>query len=103
MSATNLTPDAIVALARQALDIEAGALHGLSDRLLGDAGVAFVRAVQAMLNCQGRVVVMGMGKSGHVGRTFDVFFSVLIDACVASSLTCGADMGSTLIRFPRHA
>ena len=68
MSATNLTPDAIVALARQALDIEAGALHGLSDRLLGDAGVAFVRAVQAMLNCQGRVVVMGMGKSGHVGR-----------------------------------
>ena len=68
MSATSLSQDAIVALARQALDIEAGALHGLSDRLLGDAGVAFVRAVQAMLNCQGRVVVMGMGKSGHVGR-----------------------------------
>ncbi len=31
-------------------------------------GDGFVRAVQAMLSCQGRVVVMGMGKSGHVGR-----------------------------------
>ncbi len=28
----------------------------------------FAQAVQAVLNCQGRVVVMGMGKSGHVGR-----------------------------------
>jgi len=68
MSASTLSPDAIVALARQALDIEARALHDLSERLLGDAGGAFTRAVQAMLTCQGRVVVMGMGKSGHVGR-----------------------------------
>ena len=68
MSATSLSQDAIVALARQALDIEARAIHGLSERLLADAGQAFARAVQAMLACQGRVVVMGMGKSGHVGR-----------------------------------
>jgi arabinose-5-phosphate isomerase len=63
-----LTQDAIVALARQALDIEAQALKGLQDRLLGEPGVAFAQAVQAMLACRGRVVVMGMGKSGHVGR-----------------------------------
>ena len=68
MSATSLSQDAIVTLARQALDIEARAIHGLAERLLGDAGGAFARAVQAMLSCQGRVVVMGMGKSGHVGR-----------------------------------
>ena len=68
MSATSLSQDAIVALARQALDIEARAIHGLSERLLADAGQAFARAEQAMLACQGRVVVMGMGKSGHVGR-----------------------------------
>src|SRR3990167_8685407 len=68
MSATPLSQDAIVALARQALDIEAGALHGMAERLRGESGEAFARAVQAMLSCRGRVVVMGMGKSGHVGR-----------------------------------
>jgi arabinose-5-phosphate isomerase len=62
------TQDAIVALARQALDIEAQALLGLKDRLQGEPGVAFARAVRAVLACRGRVVVMGMGKSGHVGR-----------------------------------
>ena len=68
MSATSLSQDAIVALARQALDIEAGALRGMAERLQGEPGEAFARAVQAMLSCRGRVVVMGMGKSGHVGR-----------------------------------
>lgn len=68
MADTSLTHPTIVALARQALDIEARALHGVAERLSGEAGDAFVRAVHAMLNCQGRVVVMGMGKSGHVGR-----------------------------------
>jgi arabinose-5-phosphate isomerase len=31
-------------------------------------GEGFVRAVKAMLECRGRCIVMGMGKSGHVGR-----------------------------------
>ncbi|MES2089935.1 MAG: KpsF/GutQ family sugar-phosphate isomerase [Pseudomonadota bacterium] len=60
--------DAIVALARQALDIEAQALQDMRTRLAGPAGDAFVRAVRAVLACKGRLVVMGMGKSGHVGR-----------------------------------
>ncbi len=51
-------------LAHDTLDIEAKALLGLKARQGDDFG----RAVQAMLNCRGRVVVMGMGKSGHVGR-----------------------------------
>ena len=51
-------------LARSTLDIEAQALLGLKAR----QGEGFVAAVQAMLACRGRVVVMGMGKSGHVGR-----------------------------------
>jgi arabinose-5-phosphate isomerase len=55
-------------MARQALDIESQALQGLRDRLNGESGEAFARAVQAVLECKGRVVVMGMGKSGHVGR-----------------------------------
>ncbi len=58
----------IVALATQALDIEAQALLGLKDRLAGPSGEAFAQAVRIVLACQGRLVVMGMGKSGHVGR-----------------------------------
>jgi arabinose-5-phosphate isomerase len=54
----------VVALAARTLEIEARALQGLQAR----QGEAFARAVQAMLQCQGRTVVMGMGKSGHVGR-----------------------------------
>jgi arabinose-5-phosphate isomerase len=51
-------------LARDTFDIEAQALLGLKAR----QGAQFAQAVQAMLVCTGRVVVMGMGKSGHVGR-----------------------------------
>ncbi len=51
-------------LACETFDIEAQALLGLKARL----GASFPRTVQAMLLCKGRVVVMGMGKSGHVGR-----------------------------------
>lgn len=54
-------------LAAQTLDIEAAALRGAKARL-GDAGGGFVKAARAVLACRGRVVVMGMGKSGHVGR-----------------------------------
>lgn len=63
-----MTPDVLLDLARQALDTEARALHELRARLDGEAGVAFTRAVQAVLASKGRVAVMGMGKSGHVGR-----------------------------------
>lgn len=51
-------------LAKETFDIEAAAVRGLTDHL--DQG--FVQAVQAMLAIAGRVVVMGMGKSGHIGR-----------------------------------
>ncbi|HEY1091773.1 MAG TPA: KpsF/GutQ family sugar-phosphate isomerase [Burkholderiaceae bacterium] len=53
-----------LAVARQALIVEAAALTALGPRL----GDSFNAAVQAALKCSGRVVVMGMGKSGHVGR-----------------------------------
>jgi arabinose-5-phosphate isomerase len=51
-------------LAVRTLNIEARALDSLAAR----QGPAFVQAVQTVLACTGRVVVMGMGKSGHVGR-----------------------------------
>lgn len=53
-----------LAQARTALDIEAQAIQRLAQRL--DA--RFAQAVQLALECQGRIVVTGMGKSGHIGR-----------------------------------
>jgi arabinose-5-phosphate isomerase len=51
-------------LARETFAIEADALLGLQRRLTAE----FARAVETILHCRHRVVVMGMGKSGHVGR-----------------------------------
>lgn len=56
-------PEAILDLARRTLEIEAAAVASLAGRV--DA--TFLGAVEALLACRGRVVVTGMGKSGHVG------------------------------------
>src|SRR3984957_8962651 len=52
----------LLASARRALDIEARAVRALTPRL----GAPFAHACRICLNCQGRVVVTGMGKSGHI-------------------------------------
>ena len=54
----------VLALAAQTFEIEARALLGLAARQNG----GFASAVQVILECPGRVIVTGMGKSGHVGR-----------------------------------
>jgi arabinose-5-phosphate isomerase len=59
----SFNPDHALQLARETLDIEAQALIGLKSRL----DHRFSQAVQMMLNVKGRVVVTGMGKSGHIG------------------------------------
>jgi arabinose-5-phosphate isomerase len=60
----NPDPANTLRLACEALDIEAEAVAGLKTRL----NDGFARAVGMMLTVRGRVVVMGMGKSGHIGR-----------------------------------
>jgi len=57
-------PERALTLARDTLDIEAQAVLAMAARL----DQSFAQAVALVLACQGRVVVMGMGKSGHVGR-----------------------------------
>ena len=57
-------PDQALALAKKTFQIEAAAVLDLAARI----GDEFSQAVQALLMCSGRVVVMGMGKSGHIGR-----------------------------------
>ena len=51
-------------LGRQVLDIEAAAVQALSARLDEN----FLHALNVILNCEGRVIVSGMGKSGHIAR-----------------------------------
>ena len=53
-----------IALAQETLSIEAQALTNMAARV----GDEFVKATTLLLACTGRVVVTGMGKSGHVGR-----------------------------------
>jgi len=62
--APGFNADRAIELARQTLQIEAQALLALKDR----QGEPLAQAVGLILACTGRVVVMGMGKSGHVGR-----------------------------------
>jgi arabinose-5-phosphate isomerase len=59
-------PDAGSALdlARDVLEIEAAAIHGLIAHL----DQQFQRAVDIILGCRGRVIVSGIGKSGHIAR-----------------------------------
>jgi len=59
-----LSPQQVLERARNVLAIEAAAISALSPRLDGD----FVKACELLLACSGRVVVTGMGKSGHVGN-----------------------------------
>lgn len=59
-----LDPDRLSASARRVFEIEADAIRGLSERL----DSSFFRACALMLDCTGRIVVTGMGKSGHIGN-----------------------------------
>jgi arabinose-5-phosphate isomerase len=62
--ATPVESERLIARAQEVLRIEADAVVALIDRV----GADFARACQLILACRGRVVVSGMGKSGHVAR-----------------------------------
>lgn len=57
------TDERLVDLGRQALNVEIEGLRAQLPRL----GAEFARACRICLNCRGRIVVIGLGKSGHVG------------------------------------
>jgi arabinose-5-phosphate isomerase len=62
--AANFNAGQALALARKTFELEAAAVLGLCGRV----GSEFAAAARLMLACRGHVVVMGMGKSGHIGR-----------------------------------
>jgi arabinose-5-phosphate isomerase len=68
---TGATKTSTLELARNVLNIEAREIEALAKRL----NASFEAAVQLILHCKGRVVVSGMGKSGHVGGKIAATFA----------------------------
>ena len=56
--------DSLIASARKTLDIELNAIASLASRI----DDSFSSACKIMMACQGRIIVTGMGKSGHIGN-----------------------------------
>ena len=56
--------DALIKSAQRTVRLELEAVEALFERINAD----FVRACELLLACRGRVVVVGMGKSGHIGN-----------------------------------
>jgi arabinose-5-phosphate isomerase len=61
---TELSTLALIQQARIVLELEAEAVRDLTERLTDN----FENAVNLLYNCQGKVIVSGIGKSGHIGR-----------------------------------
>ena len=59
-----MSPDKLKALGKAVIETEQSALAELIDRI----DEKFVTACNTLLQCEGRVVVIGMGKSGHIGN-----------------------------------
>ncbi|HZS80771.1 MAG TPA: KpsF/GutQ family sugar-phosphate isomerase [Herbaspirillum sp.] len=64
-----------LSLARQTLRIEADAILALQARISDSPDEPLARAVGMLLECKGRVVVSGIGKSGHIGRKIAATFA----------------------------
>ena len=62
--AAKINAEQVLSLARKTFEIEAAAVLELATRIADE----FVQAVRLMMACPGRVVVMGIGKSGHIGH-----------------------------------
>jgi arabinose-5-phosphate isomerase len=59
-----MTTDSLIKTARDSILLQRDAIALLHDRINAD----FVKACQLILACKGRVIVMGMGKSGHIAN-----------------------------------
>lgn len=69
--ADNLSAMGVVEFGRAVLHDEARALDALAD----DLGAPFEQAIQLICDCKGKLIVCGLGKSGHVGRKIAATFA----------------------------
>ncbi len=69
------TRERTLKLARDTLTIEAAALQTMRDRLEGANADALILAIELLQSCKGRIVVSGIGKSGHIARKIAATFA----------------------------
>jgi arabinose-5-phosphate isomerase len=69
--ASKTSGSSLLEFGRNVLHDEARALDALAD----DLGEAFERSVELIVGCRGKVIVAGLGKSGHVGRKISATFA----------------------------
>ena len=67
--------DAAVASGLRTLDAEAGGVTALAVALQSDLGPAFAAAADLIRNAKGRLIITGLGKSGHIGRKIAATFA----------------------------
>ena len=65
---TGARAEKLIASALKTLQVEADGIAALATAIADGLGASFVAAVELMHEARGRVIVTGMGKSGHVGR-----------------------------------
>src|SRR5690348_15351007 len=63
--------DKICELGRAVIETEAQAIHQLAQRI----DHLFAEACQLLIKCKGRIIVMGIGKSGHIARKIAATFA----------------------------
>ena len=90
--ALDFTDEALVELGRQALGVEIDGLRAQVPRL----GAEFARACRICLDCRGRIVVTGMGKSGHIGGKIA---AAHFERCQTQVAESGRRMGEILVDF----
>src|SRR5437899_1467915 len=72
---TAVATPAPIASALRTLEAEAGGVAALAAALQSDLGQHFVTAVDLIRNARGRVIVTGLGKSGHIARKIAATFA----------------------------
>jgi len=75
MAKSSGTADAAVQSALRTLDAEGGGIAALSAALQSDLRAPFVAAADLIRNAKGRLIVTGLGKSGHIGRKIAATFA----------------------------
>jgi arabinose-5-phosphate isomerase len=69
------TVSPLISSALRTLDAEAGGVAALSAAIRGALGEPFAAAIDLIAKAQGRLIVTGMGKSGHIGRKIAATFA----------------------------
>lgn len=94
LTVKKITEEQLLAQGKRVARIEAEAVQALADRIDAD----FVTACQYLIQCvqaKGRIVIMGMGKSGHIGRKMAATFASTGSPAifVHPAEACHGDMG----------